>query len=147
MYHNEAEKACYNLGMELVSVPNEDYQIDLKFAVAAFGLSDHFWTSGNNVDSLNVFQWKGATLPLESFPYSNWGLKNPLTYPDVSHIGVSINSMLWYNWPSTSKYSALCTTDLDIFLLAKYAQRKSVLAVLGQEELPKIENVVLNGLI
>lgn len=130
MNYTSATQTCKNLGLELVSIPNKEYQDDVSIAYAALNLSaNYIWTSGNNNDDQNNFKWNGVTLPLESFAYTNWATNEPnLKFNGTTFIAVHPTSKQWINRLPDLSLFVLCTTEIDVFLFDKCAKRKSFLS-------------------
>lgn len=148
MSHTLAVTTCSNLGMELVSAPNQEYQKDINAAFVALGVQNSIWTSGNDEETQNVFKWKGATLPLESYTFANWDPKHPKVQANgtVSYIAMYFLDVgqykargYWGSYIDRNTYGAMCVTDLDIFLYGKCYQRKSYLNIIADQSLPQAD--------
>lgn len=127
----EAKNKCISLNMEIVSIPNQEWQNDILKAISAFQVKNHVWTSGSDAGTPGVFRWNGKTLPTDSFAFTNWVEAHPVLKNETSYIAINKNNKFWYSQPVSYKFSALCVTDLDVYLFDKCEQRRYFLQKLA----------------
>lgn len=139
MKHNESIAACESLDMELVSVPNLEFQDDLISAVLAFGIKNHFWTSGNDEEYRNSFQWVGRTLPSGMYSFTNWAAGNPVNQATgaPSYIVVNKDNRQWSNYPNSITQGAVCVSLLEDFALDNCVDSRTFIGTMAQNDITK----------